>query len=75
MTPLLVLVVALAAGALRTELDFRGEPHLAVRGDGVVRIEVMEAATTSRGAPAAAGPCLPRCLQRASSPLWHAAPA
>lgn len=52
-SPLLMMVVALAAGQLRSSLDFGGEPRLEVQGGVVVSVEMMEVKPSSKGAPEA----------------------
>lgn len=49
--PAVMMVAAVAAGQLRTALEFDGAPRLAVQGD-VVRVKVMEAKTSLTGAVA-----------------------
>ena len=64
--PVVMLVAVLAAGQLRTSLDFYGEPRLAVQ-DGVAAVEVMEAKASKKGASAAAyGAC-----HRRSACCWR----
>ena len=61
--PIVMLVVALAAGELRHEVDIDGAPRLTVQG-GVASVEVMEARASQAGASAAAptAHCAVACL-------------
>lgn len=69
--PLVMLVVALAAGELRTSLDFDGEPRLAVQG-GVLSVRVLEVKSSVKGACCSCGCPLCCCIVPAMHGLSRA---